>query len=257
MIIASWNVNSISVRLPHVLDWLEKNEPNVLCIQETKSPDEKFPKEELEKAGYHCQFFGEKAYNGVAVLSREQPTSIQKGFPDESVSDSKRLMDVQFGSLSIINVYIPNGQDVGADKYLYKLSWMKQLLEYLSSHHNPDEHVILCGDFNVAPEDRDVYDPVGLAGHILLSQAERAHLDEIKNWGFVDTFRQHHEDPGHYSWWDYRAMSFRRKQGLRIDHMWASQPLSKICTRSWIDAAPRKLDRPSDHAPIAAEFKLP
>lgn len=256
MQLATWNVNSLNVRLPHVLDWLGKQKPDVLCIQETKLTDDKFPKEALESAGYHCEFFGEKAYNGVAVLSRSNPDKVQKGFLDACDADSKRMLAVQLGPLHVINVYIPNGQEVGCSKYAYKLDWIEKLKRHVNEQHQKNELVIICGDFNVATEDKDVYDPEALAGQILLSDAERAAVESLRQWGFVDTFRLHHQDAGLYSWWDYRMMAFRRKMGMRIDHIWASEPLAGICTRSWIDIEPRKLEKPSDHAPVISEFSL-
>jgi len=256
MIIATWNVNSISVRLPHVLQWLEKYKPNVLCIQETKATDDKFPAQSFGGIGYHCEFFGEKAYNGVAILSDSKPSRVLKGFAGEPASASKRFIEVAIGPLSVLNVYIPNGSEVGSDKFHYKLKWVETLGDHLNQAHKPAEKLVLCGDFNVAPEDRDVYDPVALAGQILLSDEERAAVEAVRRWGFIDTFRMHNQEPGYYSWWDYRAMAFRRKMGLRIDHIWATQPLAERCTRAWIDVEPRKLEKPSDHAPVAAEFRL-
>lgn len=256
MLLATWNVNSLNVRLPHVLDWLEKQKPDVLCIQETKLMDDKFPCEAVEKAGYHCEFFGEKAYNGVAVLSRAKPAQIQKGFADDTALDSKRFLEVQIGPVAIINVYIPNGQEVGSEKFRYKLSWIERLASHLRTRHNPAEMLLICGDFNVATEDRDVYDPEALAGQVLFSEQEKAAIDSLRQWGFVDTFRLHNGNGGLYSWWDYRMMAFRRKMGLRIDHIWATESLAKTCTRSWIDVDPRKLEKPSDHAPVLSEFAL-
>jgi exodeoxyribonuclease-3 len=254
MIIASWNVNSLNVRLPHVLDWLAKQKPDVLCIQETKLTDEKFPKSELEDAGYHCEFFGEKAYNGVAILSRSTPDAVQKGFPDEVASDSKRFLEIRLGSLRIIDVYIPNGQAVGSDKFHYKLKWIERLKVYLNNHHDPQGMTVICGDFNVALENRDVYNPEELTGQILFSDEEKNAVNTLKDWGFVDTFRQHNEESGLYTWWDYRMMAFRRKMGMRIDHIWATAPLAQNCKRSWVDVEPRKLEKPSDHAPVCSEF---
>jgi len=256
MIIASWNVNSITVRLPHLLDWLAQHKPNVMCIQETKATDEKFPREAIEQAGYHCEFYGEKAYNGVAIISDRAPTRVQKGFPGEPEAASRRFLEVEVGGVHVINVYVPNGSEVGSDKFFYKLRWMEQLQSHLIGNHNNNELLVVCGDFNVAPEERDVYDPVVMADQILFSPDERAALSSVTQWGLVDTFRLHNQESGQFSWWDYRMMAFRRNMGCRIDHILASHSLSKKCSRAWIDKAPRKLEKPSDHAPVVAEFDL-
>lgn len=254
MLIASWNVNSLSVRLPHVLDWIGTHKPDVLCLQETKLVDEKFPADEFAKIGYMCEFTGEKTYNGVATICKLKPSAISKGFKIESEYVAKRIIEVSIGDLHVINVYIPNGSEVGSEKYAYKLGWLGMLQRHLQDYHSPDEQIVLCGDFNIAPEDIDVWDPELLSGQILVSPAERSALENIKNWGFVDTFRLHTKEGGHFSWWDYRMNAFKRKMGLRIDHMWATQSLADKCQASWIDKEPRKLERPSDHAPVVAEF---
>lgn len=256
MKIATWNVNSLNVRLQHVLAWLDKENPDLLCLQETKLTDDKFPVKELNEIGYHSQFFGEKAYNGVAILSKTAASRVQKGFPGCQDGDAKRFIEVQVGQLTAVNVYIPNGQDVGTQKYAFKLDWMERLKQYLLSHHSAEEKLVICGDFNVALEDRDVYNPDELAGQILFSSPEKEAAEAIKQWGFVDTFRIHNSDGGLFSWWDYRLMSFRRKRGLRIDHIWATHSLAATCTHSWIDVEPRKLDKPSDHAPVVSIFDV-
>ncbi len=256
MLIATWNVNSLNVRLPHVLDWLQKTKPNVLCIQETKLTDDKFPKAQFEEAGYHCQFFGEKAYNGVAIISDSEPSAVVKGLPGEGPSDSKRFIEARVGPVHVVNVYIPNGQEVGSQKFQYKLAWIERLKSYLKKEHSPDDLLVICGDFNVAYEDRDVYDPALLAGQILFSEEEKSAIKSLMQWGFVDTFRLHHQESGLYSWWDYRMMAFRRRMGLRIDHIWATAPLAGKCRASFIDVEPRRLEKPSDHAPVASEFAL-
>jgi len=256
MIIASWNVNSITVRLPHLLAWLAQHKPNVMCIQETKSIDDKFPRETIEKAGYHCEFYGEKAYNGVAIISDRVPTRVQKGFPGDSEAAARRFLEVEVGGVYVLNVYVPNGSEVGSDKFFYKLRWLEQLQNHLGGNHGHDEFLVVCGDFNVAPEERDVYDPVLMADQILFSPDERAALSSVTQWGLVDTFRLHNQESGQFSWWDYRMMAFRRNMGCRIDHILASRALSEKCSRAWIDKAPRKLEKPSDHAPVVAEFDV-
>lgn len=254
MILASWNVNSLSVRLDHLLTWMKENKPNIVCLQETKSVDEKFPCEAIANLGYQCEYFGEKTYNGVAILSDRPIGKIQKGFVGEPAANSKRFIEAEIDGIKILNSYIPNGQAVGSEKYIYKLNWLKSLKEHLEKMHNPGDPTILCGDFNVAPEDIDIYDPAAMAGTIMCSEEERLALDEIRSWGFIDAYRLHEQGAGNYSWWDYRMAAFRRNMGFRIDHIWITQPLKDKCIRSWIDKSPRKLERPSDHAPVAVEF---
>lgn len=254
MKIATWNVNSLSVRLPHVLDWLGKHKPNVLCIQETKMVDEKFPVDKFSELGYHCSYAGEKAYNGVAVISDCTPDSIQKGFRPEGEFTARRFLEVTIGPVHIINVYVPNGSQVGSEKFFYKLRWLEKLAAHLYDNHRADELLALCGDYNIAPEDRDVFSVEQMTGQILFSDQEHAALEAIRSWGLTDSFRIHQPEGGHYSWWDYRLNAFKRKMGLRIDHIWVSKPMAEKCTGSLIDIEPRKLERPSDHAPIISEF---
>ena len=255
MKIATWNVNSIIARLPLVIRWLEKETPDILCIQETKCSDDKFPLLELKAAGYDCILFGQQSYNGVAIISRAGCASVTRGFPEDDAASQARLLAADIAGIRIINVYVPNGQVVGADKYQFKLNWMKRLRELLDQNYNPQSDVLLCGDFNVAPEERDVHNPLLWQNRILFSEPEKAALQHIKEWGFTDTFRLHTEEGGHYSWWDYRAGGFRRNLGLRIDHVWVSETLAKRSTKTWIDKETRAWERPSDHAPVVAEFE--
>jgi len=254
MKIATWNVNSVIARLPLVLRWLEKEKPDVLCIQETKCSDDKFPLLELKAAGYDCVLFGQQSYNGVAVISRAGCGNVRRGFPDDDAASQARLLAIDIAGISIVNVYIPNGQFVGSEKYQFKLSWMSRLREFLDQSYGRDSELLLCGDFNVAPEERDVHDPRLWQNRILFSGPERAALQVIKDWGFTDTFRLHTEEGGQYSWWDYRAGGFRRNLGLRIDHVWVSAVLARRSVRTWIDKETRAWERPSDHAPVIAEF---
>ncbi len=254
MKVATWNVNSITVRLPQVLDWLAANPVDVLCLQETKCPDNRFPTAEFRKAGYFAEVYGQPTYNGVAILSTTSCRDVQRGFPDDEADAPRRLIVATVGSIRIVDVYIPNGSEVGSDKFRYKLEWMKRLRRYLDEECDPQQPLVLCGDFNVAPEDRDVHDPALWEGKVLFSQPEKEALKLIEQWGFFDAFRLHHSEPGFYSWWDYRGNRFRRNQGLRIDHLWVTEPLKAKCTAAWIDKAPRALERPSDHAPVVAEF---
>ncbi|PYS48406.1 MAG: exodeoxyribonuclease III [Acidobacteria bacterium] len=256
MRLATWNVNSINARLPLVLKWLEVAKPDVLCLQELKCVDEKFPAEEFTKLGYNSAVFGQRTYNGVAILSREASTNIQRGFPDDEEGAHARLIAATIKGVRVVNVYIPNGQFVGSDKYRFKLEWMRRLRRFFDESYETKERVLLCGDFNVAPEERDVHDPALWEGHVLFSKRERAALMNIKDWGFTDAFRLHTEEGGHYSWWDYRQGAFRRNNGLRIDHIWVSEPLAKDCKESWIDKEPRTWERPSDHTPVVARFRI-
>ena len=255
MKIGTWNVNSIIARLPLVIRWLEKEKPDVLCMQETKCADDKFPLLELKSAGYDCLLFGQQSYNGVAIISRAGCANEVRGFPEDDATSQSRLLMADIAGISIVNVYVPNGQSVGSDKYQFKLQWMKRLRDLLDQNCNPASPVLLCGDFNVAPEERDVHDPRLWQNRILFSDAERAALQHIKDWGFTDTFRLHTEEGGHYSWWDYRAGGFRRNLGLRIDHIWVSAPLAQRNRKTWIDKETRAWERPSDHAPVVAEFE--
>ena len=254
MKIATWNVNSILARLPHVTRWLEAAQPDVLCIQETKCADEKFPQLDFKAIGYDCVIFGQQSYNGVAILSKAGCASVQRGFPDDSADAHSRLLAAEVAGIRVVNCYIPNGQAVGSEKYQFKLEWLKRLRDFLDQSYDRETPVLICGDFNVAPEDRDVHDPRLWQNRVLCSQRERAALQHVKDWGFTDTFRLHNEGPGHYSWWDYRAGGFRRNLGLRIDHVWVSAPLAARSRATWIDKEPRAWERPSDHAPVVAEF---
>ncbi len=255
MKIATWNVNSIIARLPLVTRFLEKEKPDILCVQETKCSDEKFPLLELKSAGYDCVLFGQQSYNGVAILARSGCANAVRGFPEDTAESHARLLAADVAGIRIIDIYVPNGQVVGSDKYQFKLQWMKRLREWLDQNYDPKTEVLLCGDFNVAPEERDVHNPQLWQNRILFSEPEKAALQNIKDWGFTDTFRLHTEEGGHYSWWDYRAGGFRRNLGLRIDHIWVSAPLAQRNTKCWIDKETRAWERPSDHAPVIAEFK--
>ena len=254
MKIATWNVNSVLARLPQVVKWLEAASPDVLCMQETKCIDERFPADEFSRLGYLSESFGQAAYNGVAILSRVKCEQVSRGMPDDEEGAQSRLLAATVGGIRIVNVYIPNGQAVGADKYYFKLEWLRRLRAFFDSHYQPGERVLLCGDFNVAPEDRDVHDPVLWRGRILFSDPEKEALNRVKQWGFVDAFRMHNSEEKQFSWWDYRAGAFRRNLGLRIDHVWVTEPLAKESASVVIDKEPRRWEKPSDHAPVVAEF---
>jgi len=253
MKLATWNVNSLKVRLPHVLDWLAANPVGVLCLQETKSEDKNFPQAELQAAGYHSVFCGQKTYNGVAILSREPVNEVQFGIPDHD-DDQKRVIAATFNDVRVVCVYVPNGQAVDSEKYQYKLKWLTTLRDWLKIElmHNPK--LVVLGDYNIAPEDRDVHDPKAWEGSVLVSELEREKLRELEQLGLRDSFRLFEQPEKSYTWWDYRMMAFRRNQGLRIDHILISEPLVLQCKSCVIDKAPRKLERPSDHTPVVVEL---
>lgn len=250
MKIATWNVNSLKVRLPHLLDWLIDNPVAVMCLQETKCEDKDFPHAALQAAGYHSVFSGQKTYNGVAILSRSPATAVQCGIPGLD-DEQKRVLAATVEDVRIVCIYVPNGQEVGSDKYRYKLEWLHALTTWLKEELTRHPRLALLGDYNIAPEDRDVYDPVAWQGKILCSEPERAAFRALLALGLRDAFREHEPGGQFYSWWDYRMMAFRRNLGLRIDHILVSAALH--CTSCLIDKAPRKLERPSDHTPVVAE----
>ena len=253
MKIATWNVNSLRVRLEHVTDWLKSAEPDVLGLQETKLIDEKFPLAAFEELGYQCVFSGQPTYNGVALISRlaaEDVITELEGFPDPQ----HRVLGASVGNVRVLNLYVPNGQSVDSEKYEYKLDWLRALYGQLRNDLENYEHIVVMGDFNIAPEDRDVHDPQVWEGKVLCSPKERAALNQILSAGFTDTFRLFERDEKSFSWWDYRAAGFRRNLGLRIDLILATQALSQSCSACEIDPGPRRLERPSDHTPVYAEF---
>lgn len=253
--IATWNVNSIRTRVPHVLDWLAEHRPTVLCLQETKVEDPLFPRREFEEQGYHLSVSGQKSYNGVAVLSIVPIEETRFGLPGDPDDAPRRLMTAVIAGIRVINVYVPNGSEVGSEKFAYKLNFLSRLRNVVEKWISDGRPSVLLGDLNVAPEARDVYDPVAMEGQILFHPDERAGLSAVKDIGLEDLFRLHHADDGRYSWWDYRMNAFRRNMGLRIDHIWATLDLAKRCTACEIDIAPRKREKPSDHAPVWARFR--
>lgn len=254
MLIATWNVNSILARMPLVLRWLDDVKPDVVCMQETKCTDDRFPTLVFQERGYQCQLFGQQSYNGVAILSRCECQTTHRGYPGDDETAQSRLITSTVNDIQIVNVYIPNGQAVGSEKYEMKLGWMRRLREFFDQNYDPTRPVLLCGDFNVAPEERDVHDVRLWQGRIMFSEQERVTLQQIKDWGFTDAFRLHNEEGGKFTWWDYRAGAFRRNMGLRIDHVWITEPLVSRSVRSWIDLEPRTWEKPSDHAPMIAKF---
>jgi exodeoxyribonuclease III len=254
--IAAWNVNSLKVRMPHVLQWLEKERPDVLCLQEIKCEDEKFPRAELEAACAHLAYCGQKTYNGVALLSRLPITDIRAGI-DAFEDEQKRVISATIAGVRIVCAYVPNGQSVGSEKYEYKLRWLKAFTAGLKAELAQHEYVAVLGDYNIAPEDRDVHDPEMWEGQVLCSEPERDAFRALLALGFKDSFRLFPQDEKSYTWWDYRMNQFKRNMGLRIDHILASDALAALCRGSHIDVEPRRFERPSDHAPVWAEFELP
>jgi exodeoxyribonuclease-3 len=252
MLVASWNVNSIRAREPRLLRWLGARRPDVVCLQELKVAEEAFPFAALREAGYHAAVHGQRTYNGVAVLSREEPKDVERGLGDDD--EQARLIAVRVGGLRVVCAYVPNGEEVGSEKWTYKLDWLHRLRAYLDRRCRPDEPLVLGGDFNVAPEVRDVVDPAVWAGSVLFHPEARAALEEVRRWGLADTLRLHHPEPGLYSWWDYRRLAFPKNRGLRIDLILASAPLAERCRAASIDREERKGKQPSDHAPVMAEF---
>ena len=253
MKLAAWNVNSLKVRLPHLTDWLAKTRPDVICLQELKLEDPKFPRAEIEAAGYQAAVSGQKTYNGVAILARGALADVSTGIPGFA-DEQKRVIAATVDGVRSVCVYCPNGQAVGSEKYDYKLRWFAALKEYLGAEMARYPQLAVAGDFNIAPEDRDVHDPKAWEGQNLVSEAERAALRAITELGLKDSFRLFEQPEKLFSWWDYRMMGFRRNAGLRIDHILVSPALASRCTSSSIDKEPRKLERPSDHAPVIAEF---
>jgi exodeoxyribonuclease-3 len=254
MKIATWNVNSLKVRLAHVLQWLQDKQPDILCLQELKLTNENFPSAAINDAGYQVAFSGQKTYNGVAILSREMLTDIVVDLPNYD-DPQRRVLAVTINNIRVLNLYMPNGSSVDSDKYVYKLAWLESLHSFVQAQLEQYENLVVLGDFNIAPEDRDVYDPKAWEGQVLCSKPERTALQKIMELGLVDTFRLFHQDQ-QFSWWDYRQAAFRRNMGLRIDHILASTALAKKCVNVEIDKVPRKWEQPSDHAPVIAEFNF-
>lgn len=255
MKIATWNVNSLKVRLPQVLDYFANTDIDVLCLQETKMTDEAFPQEAFANAGLHVSFVGQKTYNGVAIVSRQEQSDIQKNlpnFPDEQ----KRVICATINDVRIVNVYVVNGQSLDSNKFVYKLNWLKALTDFLADELKKYPKLALLGDFNIAPTDADVHNPDKWLGCNLVSPPERAAFQNLLDLGLVDAFRQFEQPEKSYSWWDYRQMAFRRNAGLRIDHILLSQPLAQSCVECVIDKEPRRHEQPSDHTPVWAKLDI-
>ena len=255
MKLATWNVNSLKVRLPHVVDWLASAKPDVLCLQETKLEDKNFPLAEIEALGYCAVFSGQKTYNGVALISKAEAFEVVNAIPNFA-DEQKRILAGTFDGVRVICAYMPNGQSLDSDKYQYKLKWLAALRDWLAKEIKRFPKLALLGDYNIAPDDRDVHDPKAWEGNVLVSEPERAAFRAFLDLGLKDSFRLFDQPEKIYSWWDYRMMGFRRNHGLRIDHILLSDALASNCTACTIDKAPRKLERPSDHTPVTAELSL-
>jgi exodeoxyribonuclease III len=253
MKLATWNVNSLAVRLPQLLDWLAANAPDAIVLQETKLTDDKFPHEAIAAAGYQAQWFGQRTYNGVALLSREPALDVSRniiGFDDEQA----RVIAGTVAGIRIVGAYVPNGQSVDSDKFVYKLRWLDALRTWLADELTRHPRLVIMGDYNIAPEDRDVHDPAAWAGQVLCTDEERTRFRALLDLGLHDSFRLFEQAPKPWTWWDYRNLAFRKNQGLRIDHILVSDPLKLLVRSCTIDRAMRKNERPSDHAPVVVEL---
>ena len=257
MKIATWNINGINSRIGLVLDWCKNEQPDVLCLQETKCVDERFPHRKFRAIGLeHAEFTGEKAYNGVAIISKFPLSSLNKKLPDDDEAAPKRFIAANLNGVSIVNVYVPHGTLLGSEKFDYKLNWVRRLRKYFDKNFAPNDKVLLCGDLNVAPHELDVWKPSLWANKLHFTKPEREAILDLKRWGFVDLFRQMNDERKEFSWWDYFHHSFEKDRGLRIDHIWTSPALAENCSDCWIDKHPRGLEKPSDHAPVLAEFRF-
>lgn len=254
MLIATWNVNSLRVRLPQLLDWLGQARPDIVGLQETKLVDGDFPEAELAAAGYHAVYVGQPTYNGVALLSRQAASDPLTALPGREHDPQQRFVAASYGALRVINVYVPNGSAVGSDKYVYKLAWLADLSRYLLAASAQSPKLLVMGDFNIAPTDLDVHDPAAWEGQVLVSPAERAAFVQLVSLGLHDTYRHLNPQTQAFTWWDYRAAAFRRNQGLRIDHILATQPVLAASRACRVEIDLRRSERPSDHAPLVLEL---
>jgi len=255
MRLATWNVNSIRAREARLLRWLEAARPDVVCLQEVKVTDDAFPGEPLRALGYEAAVFGQKTYNGVAILSRLPIEDVERGLGDGSPDTAARVVSARTGGVRVASVYAPNGATVGSDKWAYKLDWYARLRSWLDRRASPGESLALCGDWNVAPEARDVHDPAAWERSVLFHPEARRALERVREWGLADAFRLHCDAPGFYTWWDYRMLAFPRDRGLRIDHVLLTEPLARRCRAATIARDERKGDQPSDHVPLVVEIE--
>lgn len=257
MKIATWNINGISSRLQHVLDWASSEQPDVLCLQELKCVDERFPLQKLKGAGFpHIDFHGEKAYNGVAILSKHRIYGLQKNYPNDREDAPKRLISGSINGVQVVNVYAPHGTALGSDKMAYKLDWFQRLREHFDNNFSVDDNLVLVGDLNIAPHEMDVWKPSLFKDRTHFSKPERDAIRDLKRWGFVDVFRQINADEKLFTWWSNFHNDFEKDRGMRIDFIWASPPLAETCVDCFVDKTPRGWEHPSDHAPVVAEFRI-
>jgi exodeoxyribonuclease-3 len=254
MKVATWNVNSVRARLDRLLAWLQKVQPDILCLQELKTQDAAFPHEAIRQAGYHAAVFGQKTFNGVAILSRIEPLNVCCGMSDGIEDAQARFLAAQVGNIHVVSAYIPNGQFVGSEHYAYKLDWLRRLRAFLDKHFTPQTPLVVCGDFNVARDELDVAEPAAWEDTVLYHPTSRAALEELLSWGLVDVHRQQHPEGRLYSWWNYRMLAFPRNKGLRLDYILTTAPLAARCVSAEIDRQERKGAKPSDHAPVIAVF---
>jgi len=255
MRLATWNVNSLKVRLPQVMDWLQAHQPDVLCLQETKLEDVNFPERDIRAAGYHAQFSGQKAYNGVAILSKTPPDNPLIAVPGLS-DPQKRVLAANVNGVRVVCLYVPNGQSVDSEKYRYKLDWLAAVMAWLKDELTANPRLAVVGDFNIAPDERDVYDAKAWEGQVLFSAPERKAFQDLIAVGLQDSFRLFDQPAQAFTWWDYRMNAFKRKMGLRIDHILVSDSLAEVCRSCTIDIEPRKAERPSDHAPVMVDLEI-
>jgi len=264
LLIATWNVNSIRTRLSQIIDWINQVKPDILCLQETKVMDNSFPVEPFKKLGYSVEVYGQKSYNGVAIISKMKVENVQKGFisfkdSNQNIDiflDQKRLISADINGIKIINVYVPNGSALGSDKFEYKINWLNLLASFLDEQEKKGELICLMGDFNVAPSNLDIHDPKKYEGGIMASQLERSALKNVLKGRLIDSFRIFEKNPGHWSWWDYRNNAYELNKGWRIDHIYISKELSSKLKSCVIDSSPRGNLRPSDHAPVMIDLSL-
>lgn len=255
MKLATWNVNGIRARLPRLLAWLKKHQPDALCMQETKVPNEDFPWKELETVGYRVETHGVKGFNGVAIAARTDMVEVTRGFDGDPDPTKPRVIAATLDGIRVVNVYVPNGQSVGSDKFAYKLAWYDRFREAMDAAHAPSDPILVCGDFNVAPEDRDIYKPERWRGKVLCTDEERGRFRALLDWGFRDGQRVLTDEPGIHTWWDYRLMAFQRGWGLRIDHMLITEPVVARLRTMTVDTEERGGEKPSDHAPVIATLE--
>lgn len=251
----TWNINGIRARLDGVLTYLSEREPDVVCLQEIKCEDKQFPKVPFHELGYQVHSHGAKGYAGVATLTKGKPDEVVRGFRDGEADQASRIVNVKLGGVRIYNLYVPNGTALGTDAFAYKLTWLARLRDELVKHEKADEPVLLCGDFNIAPDARDVVDPAALVGRTHFSPEEHAALRSLLEFGLRDCFRKFNDLPGQFTWFDYRAGAVRKNEGMRIDHVYATSPLYERCDAVIHDMAPRTEDAPSDHIPVTAKFR--